>query len=83
MRSRGAGTLCLESDKAHWPLPGLAFRCFDWDSLEYGIPKGLGRALAASRGPPGSGSVWDTGLPLAGQQWEPPFRAEAPSAAGQ
>lgn len=72
----------MESDEAHWPAPVLAFRCFAWDSLEYGIPKGLGRSSAAlpsagglafraSPGLPGPASVRGTGQALACQRCGP------------
>lgn len=79
MWSRGAWALRLESDGAHWLLPDLAFRCFDWDNLEYGIPKGLGCSsvvLPSARMPVfraglvflGSGSMRGVGPPL-GCHW--------------
>lgn len=88
MWSRGAWARRLESDGAHWLPPVLAFRCFDWDSLEYGIPKGLGcssvalllaRALAfrAGLGLPGPGNMRGPGPLLACQCWGPAIAGPA------
>lgn len=70
----------MESEEPHWPLPDLAFRCLDWDSLEYEIPKGLGcssgtrpsaweLAFRAGLGVPGSARVRGMGVPLICQEY--------------